>query len=166
MVRARAIAILVAIPAAVLMTGSPSFGAGGDPDRIPWDQAKVTELAHQLSAAMTDIRQAALQDPQLRGARPGNVAQRAASQYLEQLRGLETSTRQLARRLDEGAGFDGTLNVARKIGTLLRDAQTSSRRLSITEPQLTKIEAAVAIIEQISPFYSSRSPLMPNPMQR
>lgn len=133
-----------------------------DPDRIAWDQAKVTDLAQQLSAAMTNVRQASMKDPTIRN--PSTTNRLAARQFLDTLRDLEASCRQLARRLEGGGGFEETLPVARRIGTLLRDAQDTSRRLMETEAQRAVIDPAVAIINRISPFYSSTSPLMENPL--
>lgn len=130
----------------------------------PWNQEQVTELAGQLHAAIRDVRRAALNEPTLRSR--ASTSNRLAQQYLDTLRRLEQSSNQLARRLADGADREATTGVARNIGTQLRDAQQTGRRLPLTAPQFAAIDKAVAVIDQLSPFYSDTSPLMPRVTNR
>jgi hypothetical protein len=138
--------------------------APGGAEILTWDQAKVTDLAKQLSSAISDVRSAALNDPSLRDRDAANS--RVAQQYRDILRRLEAACRQLARKLEAGESRDKTMGVARKIGTQLRDAQEFGRRSMTTEGQWKTIDPAVALINQLSPYYSDESPLMPPVMNR
>ena len=133
---------------------------------LPWDQANVTALGKQLAETTSAARQTAIREPSLRGA-TGNVGQRRSSErFLQTMRQLESSTRQLSRQLEAGSGKDETMGVARKIGTLLRDAQEDGRRLSLSQFMWDKINPMVVAIDAISPYYSDTSPLRPNPLNR
>jgi hypothetical protein len=129
-----------------------------------WNQEEASALASELADAIKAVRAAALKEPSLRGA--GNTTGRASQQFLDTLKKLESATRKLATRLGDGENREQTLNMARRIGTLLRDAQESGRRLMLTKPSFDAIDAAVAVIHRLSPFYSERDPLMPASTQR
>jgi hypothetical protein len=133
-------------------------------DLQAWDQEKVSALASELAESIKAVRGAALNEPSLRGG--GNTGGRASQQYLDSLKQLERSTQQLATRLGEGEDREQSLNVARRIGTLLRDAQESGRRLMLTQSSFDEIDRAVAVIQQLSPFYTDRDPLLPASTQR
>ena len=133
-------------------------------DLQAWDQEAVSALASDLAGAIKAVRGAARNEPTLRDR--SNTTGRSAEQYLDNLRQLETATRRLATRLGNGEDREQTLNVARRIGTLLRNAQENGRRLMLTQPSFDEIDKAVAVIRQLSPFYTDRDPLMPTSTQR
>ena len=133
-------------------------------DLQAWDQEAVSALASDLAEAIKAVRGAALNEPTLRDR--NNTTGRSAQQYLDNLKQLETATRRLATRLGNGEDREQTLNVARRIGTLLRNAQENGRRLMLTQPSFDAIDKAVAVIRQLSPFYTDRDPLMPTSTQR
>jgi len=129
-----------------------------------WNQEEASSLASELAEAIKSLRTAALNEPSLRGG--GNTTGRSSQQFLDTLKKLESATGRLATRLGDGKNREETLNMARRIGTLLRDAQESGRRLMLTQPSFDAIDAAVAVVHQLSPFYSDRDPLMPASTQR
>jgi hypothetical protein len=133
-------------------------------DLQAWDQEEVSALAADLAESIKAVRGAALNEPTLRGR--NNTTGRASQQYLDSLKQLENATRKLATRLGDGEDREQTLNVARRIGTLLRDAQESGRRLMLTQSSFDEIDRAVAVIHRLSPFYTDRDPLMPTSTQR
>jgi hypothetical protein len=152
-------AITLTIAAAALLLAPATAAA----DLQTWDQEKVSALASELAEAIKAVRGAALNEPTLRG---GGTGGRASQQYLDSLKQLERSTAKLATRLGEGEDREQSLNVARRIGTLLRDAQESGRRLMLTQSSFDEIDRAVAVIQQLSPFYTDRDPLLPASTQR
>jgi 3-methyladenine DNA glycosylase AlkD len=154
MKRIRTIRTIALVAGAVVL--APALVAA---ETLTWDQAKVSELAKQLSVAITEVRTVALKEPALRDREAPN--RRAADQYLSTLKRLETSCRQLARKLEAGEDREQTMGVARKIGTQLRDAQEFGRRSMTTEQQWLTVDPAVALINQLSPYYSDESPLLP-----
>jgi hypothetical protein len=129
-----------------------------------WDQEKVSALATDLSEAIRAVRRSAMREPTLRDG--ATTARGSSQQFLDTLRQLESSTRQLATRLGKGEDLEQTLGVARRIGTLLRDAQESGRRLMLTKPTFDAIDTAVAAVHALSPFYTDQDPLMPVSTQR
>jgi hypothetical protein len=155
----RSPAIALTITAAVLLFAPASAVA----DLQAWDQEKVSALAAELAEAIKAVRGAALNEPSLRG---GGTSGRASQQYLDNLKQLERSTAKLATRLGEGDDREQSLNVARRVGTLLRDTQESGRRLMLTQSSFDEIDRAVAVIHQLSPFYTDRDPLLPASTQR
>jgi hypothetical protein len=150
--------LAVAVFTALAVT-APMIYADDDDDLTPWDQAEVTHLVSQLSEAITSLRSASMNDPSLRDS--GAPNRRSADEFLRTLRSLEKSCRQLHRKLEAGDGRDQTIQQARKIGTLLRDAQTSGRRLMTNRNQWAAIDPAVDLIERISPYYGRKTPLLP-----
>jgi hypothetical protein len=90
----------------------------------------------------------------------------AAERFLRTMRQLETVTRQLAKKLEAGEDREKTLGTGRRIGTMLRDVQEDGRQLMITQTLREKIDPVVDVINRLSPYYSDKSPLMPNPMNR
>ena len=130
---------------------------------LPWDQAKVTELGRELATTMSAARQTALKEPTLKDPM---VGRHEAKRFLGTMRQLETATRQLAKQLEAGQGREETEGKGRQIGTLLRDAQEDGRGLMISQTLREKIDPVVDVINRMSPYYSEKSPLMPNPMNR
>jgi hypothetical protein len=147
-------------------------GCASDPpppeaaDRIPWDQARVTEIAQQLAASVKDLRNSSLDNPLLRGASRGAQDQRAIRLYLENLRMLQQVTGQLARQLENGEGYEKTREIAQRIGLLVRDIQEDARRIMLSEPQKDIMGPTLELLDQLSPYYSSKEPLMPGRLQR
>lgn len=150
------------LAAAVLLLGCAASTANAELE--PWDQEKVSALGAELAEAIQAVRQAARNEPTLSDR--SNTSGRSTQQYLDTLRQLEQSTRQLATRLGEGQNREQTLALGRRIGSLIRDAQETGRRLMLTKPSFDAIDAAIAVIEQLSPFYTERDPLLPRATQR
>jgi hypothetical protein len=150
----------VTIVMALALVGLPAMVGA---ELLPWDQAKVTELGRELATTMSAARQTALKEPTLKNATVGRLA---AERFLSTMKHLETATRQLAKQLEAGQGREETEGKGRQIGSLLRDAQEDGRQLMITQTLLDKIEPVVDVINRMSPYYSDKSPLMPNPLNR
>lgn len=156
--RVRIVALIVAaLP--LLLAPAPAVA-----ELTPWDQEKVSAHATELSEAIKAVRRAAMREPTLRDG--SNTSGRSAQQFLDTLRQLETSTRQLATRLGKGENLEQTLGIARRVGTLLRDAQETGRRLMLTKPTFDAIDTAIAAVHAISPYYTDQDPLMPVSTQR
>jgi len=157
--QARGIRLSAAVAAALLTVVVPALAGA---ELKPWDQEEVTQLAKDLSEAVSNVRQITLKDPTMKGT--GQMNERAAKEYLDNLKALETACGQILRKLEAGEDLEKTMGVARKIGMLLRDAQTNGRKLMISQPESEAIEVAIAALDKISPYYSEESPLMPNPL--
>ena len=148
----------MAVVAVTALVVTAPTGHAADDEATAWDQEEVTHLVSQLSEAITSLRTASMNDPSLRDGSPN---QRSAAEYLQAMRQLERSCRQLHRKLEAGEGHDETIQQARKIGSLLREAQTVGRRLPTNRNQWAAIDPIVDLVERISPYYGRDSPLLP-----
>ncbi|MBW2697953.1 MAG: hypothetical protein JRE70_15840 [Deltaproteobacteria bacterium] len=115
-----------------------------------WDQATVTALAEQLASSAGDLRNSVRRAPPL----PGLTQRRARAQVLDDLRVAENSINSLARRLAAGAGREDTYPTFRRIRTLRNDIARQVQRAHITEPTISKLEAARELLDQLMPFYA------------
>jgi hypothetical protein len=77
---------------------------------------------------------------------------------MDTLKGLEQSAKQLARRLDAGEGYDATLPIAKKIRTLVRDAQEVGKRFQTLEQTAAKIAPVREALDQLGPYYFDEAP--------
>jgi hypothetical protein len=163
MMRIRTMRRMAVVTTLLLSATSPTIVSA---ELLPWDQAKVTELGRQLAETTSAARQSARREPNLQRGGTNVTQQRSANDFLQTMRQLESSTRQLSRQLEAGSGKDDTMGVARRIGTLLRDAQVSGRSLMLSQIMWEKINPMIEVIDKISPFYSDTSPLRPSPLNR
>ena len=127
-----------------------------------WNQEEVTLLAKQLSESVTELRLAVINDPLLNTARNS----RTSIELRDSVRLLEQACRQLTRKLEDGKDRDQTTGVARKLGSLIRRTQRAGRATMTTESQWAAIDPAVDLINRLSPYYSEKSPLLPQVLQR
>ena len=116
---------------------------------LEWDQERVTELAGELATAISALRRTERKDP----AGVVTTQRRAWDSYLSTLRKLEQSANNLQRRLEAGEGRDPTLSVARRIRTLVRDAESELRRIDTTEQSRAKLEPAAELLRKVSRYY-------------
>lgn len=127
--------------------------AAAEVERKPWNDEEVLPLAQNLQRTISAVRSSWLKEP-VRNDRT-QVKQRAAKQMDQTIKGLETSSRQLAARIESGGGYEGTLNIARKIGTLLNDAEETGRRLDLGAWTRERIGPAMEAINALAPYYGS-----------
>ena len=119
-----------------------------------WDQAAVTSLAAQLAQQAGDIRQAVRRVPES----GMNVSTRRTRwQVLDDLRVMENTVRNFARRLTGGAGREETYPMFQRIQTLRRDIAEHSRRVNLVEPVTSKLETARELLAQIEPYYEAEA---------
>ena len=143
--------------------GEAATDAAAAGERKPWDQARMTELSIDLAKAMSAVRTAFRKEPSFRD--PSNPNRRSNQNMEQTLRALETSARQLRNRIQGGGGFDETRGIARKIGSLLNDADVEGRRIMTSVWLDERIKPAQQLINQIAPYYGS-GPLFDENMQR
>jgi len=118
-------------------------------DLKAWDQEEVTAQAKALHAAVKEVRQS------MRRESTGDLASqgRARERMLQILKVLEQSCGQLAARLEGGAGHEETLNIAKKIRSLVRDARTEGRKFMTTQQTDERVEPADQAIAALGPYY-------------
>ena len=77
---------------------------------------------------------------------------------LDTLKILEKSCGQLAARLEGGAGRAETLNIAKKIRSLVRDARTEGRKFMTTQQTDARVAPANQAIDGLAPYYFEPEP--------
>jgi hypothetical protein len=114
-----------------------------------WNQEEVTEIAKALHVAVKEVRQS------MRRESTGDLSgqARARQRMLGILKVLEQSCSQLAARLEGGAGRAETLNIAKKIRSLVRDARTEGRKFMTTQQTDERVEPANQILAALAPYY-------------
>ncbi len=114
-----------------------------------WNQEEVTELAKALHVAVKEVRQS------MRRESTGDLSgqARARQRMLGTLKVLEQSCGQLVARLEGGAGRAETLNIAKKIRSLVRDARTEGRKFMTTLQTDERVEPADQAIDGLAPYY-------------
>ena len=115
----------------------------------PWNQEEVTELAKALHVAVKEVRKS------MRLESTGDLSAqgKARMRMLEILKVLEKSCGQLAARLEGGAGHAETLNIAKKIRSLVRDAETEGRKFMTTQQTDERVEPANQALAALAPYY-------------
>ena len=149
--------ILVLTPVLLLAVAllAPAVGLAQRNEVPPkaWDQAEVVRLSGDLQKQMNAIRKAFRSEPVF--TTTATMKQRSARQMDEVLRDLERSARQLKSRAEGGAKREDTENIARKIGSLLRDAEMLGRRLDLGEFTNKHIRPAMQTLNELAPFYGA-----------
>jgi len=114
-----------------------------------WNPEKVLAAAHQLQSSVKDVRQKVRQDPA--GQLPSKA--RVRTELLSTLQALEKSATQLVRRLEAGDGRDATLQVARKIRSLVNDCDVLWGKLAKTETSERATEPLLGALAVLRPYY-------------
>ncbi|MBW2316464.1 MAG: hypothetical protein JRH10_20055 [Deltaproteobacteria bacterium] len=122
----------------------------GEAPATAWDQAKVTALAGELSAAVKGIRTAVRQtgSPSI-----GSMQSRHFHQFKDKLRLIESESRHLASELAEGQGLEPTLPAYRHLRLLVRDARELARSLFIGKQTQDRIDVGRAKLDALAAYY-------------
>jgi len=117
----------------------------------PWDQDQITILAAELATATRGFKNVLEQELQaIEKSRGGNAS---AMKFANVIDGLDRSTGELAQQLEAGKDRDATLQLARKIRTLVRDAKAQGPGITTTALLEEKIAPVNSLLDQIGPYY-------------
>ena len=130
----------------------------------PWDQEEMTRLSAELASAMRGVRDAWRKDPVSRSRE--NPNRRAALRMDQILRDLDRQTGSLAATVANGGSYEETRGTARKIGTLLNDAEIEARSLRMGAWMGERVRPAVELLDQIAPYYGGEPLLDPETRRR
>ena len=125
--------------------------AAGFADLAKWDQARVTQIAEELAAAMKDLRKEIRATP----LSEDPTRQRARYEALEDLRIMTNSSKHLAAQLKEGKSRDQTFATWRRLGLLRREIEENARKSLIPDPIMEKILKAGELLIRLTPYYAS-----------
>ena len=136
--------------------GEEGGNGGEETTETAWDAERMTQLTADLAKQMRAVRDAFRQSPNFRN--PAGPNRRAADAMAGILKSLDSSCSSLATRVSRGQGAEETRGLARRIGSLLNDADVEGRRLMNHAWTDERIGPAMKTINEIAPFYG-RGPL-------
>jgi hypothetical protein len=123
--------------------------APGLAERAAWDQARVTQIAVDLAAAVEKVLAAADQDPE-----QGTVIQERQRQaVIADIRSIRSMTSELATKLKRGAGYNETRPIYNQIQTVRRLARAQGRKVLNPESTVEVIVTARELLEKLAPYY-------------
>lgn len=126
---------------------------------LPWDAARVTELAKQLEQATRELEQAVRQLPPPGPGAPNRLAYFRLAQQTRQLRREAGS---LSRDLQRGAGWEQTLPSYESMMVTVRDARQNAQRVLSPPSVEGPATRARETLNQLKPFFdASAEPLEP-----
>jgi hypothetical protein len=118
-----------------------------------WDQAKVTNIAEQLSDSINEVYRSIA-----RNRTGASVGSGQSADYLrlkDRLRVARNEARHLATALGDGKGHDETEHAYKRLMSLVRDAREIGQRMFIEVGTQEKADAANAAVEALMPYYPS-----------
>jgi hypothetical protein len=139
---------MTAIVAALAFLLLPSVALG---ELAEWDQARVTQIAEQLAAAMKELRK----EIQAAPAVTDPARQRARYVALDDIRIMTNTSKLLASKLKAGKGQAETYASWRRLDLLRRDFEESARKSMIPDPIMEKILKAGELLIRLTPYYKA-----------
>jgi hypothetical protein len=134
--------------AAALALAAPVRGA----EPTPWDQAKVTELAEQLSQHTSAAYDAVYRNLSL----SQNLGSGQSTLYLrlkDRVRVARTESRHIAKALADGQSREETIFSFQRLLTTVRDIRVVGGRMMIDKPTLDTFAAAHGALRELGAYY-------------
>ncbi|MEB2344230.1 MAG: hypothetical protein OZ948_05775 [Deltaproteobacteria bacterium] len=145
----------IAVAAVVLALGAGTAHAQARPagEPVRWDQARVTKLAQDLTAAVKQAREAVRKSPMSH-----NIAQRTTYyELLETMRLVANTAQHLEEMLEAGEDAERTRPVFERVSSLRFEAEEIGRRALIEAPVIDALVKAGAIHNQMTPYYYGKT---------
>jgi hypothetical protein len=152
------LAALFAVPLLAAASGDEKREDAAEP--IPWDQARVADLARKLGRHSEDMRQAVRQQAATESVASGQS--RATDNLIDDLRGLRVECNRLRKEVEGGKGREDTINTFRRIDEIHRDAAEELRRMFLTEANLERVKEGRALLEELRLYYTGRVDTRPD----
>jgi hypothetical protein len=131
--------------AAAILTGAPA-ALGEEPE---WDQERVAELAAELDGAVQSL----LADPGLESKQRTALQQRRHHSAIVGVREFSRMASDLARRLRSGRGYEQTRPIWDQMRLVRKEIRYYASESWVPEATQEKASRAVALIDQIEPYY-------------
>jgi hypothetical protein len=145
----RSVVRAIALCAGGLLLAAAALAAEPTGEPVKWDQARVTQYAVDLNAAVDEAVQ------EMRKSPVQNMPAQRTTWYemTETLRQIEESTTRLESQLQKGAGPDETRGTFERIETLRRDTEEKGRKAMIPAPVMDALVKAGAVHNLMMPYY-------------
>ncbi len=124
-----------------------------------WDQKKVAQLAEQLAKSVADLREQVRKQPPV----DAGPQRKARFEVLQDLKMINSTSKQLAADLGKGAGREETQPAYDRLQMLRRDAQEHAKSADVKEPVLSRVAATKDLLAQIAPYYEEAAMPAPAP---
>ena len=153
--------VLAAFLAVPLLAGAGHHEAGeAKPEPKAWDQARVAELAGDLSKGAEEMRQAVRQQA---GATESIATQsRATENLMDELRGLRVECNRLRKEVESGKGRDDTVRTFKRVDEIHRNTAEELRRLFLSEANLARVKKERALLEELRLYYTGEVDTRPD----
>lgn len=148
----RSIAVVAAV---ALAWGAVAARAEERPEGQPvrWDQARVTKLSQELTAAVKEATEAVRKSPMAH-----NIAQRQTYyDLLETMRLVENTSEHLEAELEAGKDANQTRAIFERVSSLRYDAEEIGRRALVEAPVIDALVKAGALHNQMKPYYYGKT---------
>ncbi len=114
-----------------------------------WDQEVVLAIAENLESSIRDLRAIARNAP-VQGQRRQERLVKLAG---EELKKLQSATRQLVKHLKDGKGRDDTLSFIKRIDAHRNETAIYARRASVSVNTQAKLAAANGLVKELEYYY-------------
>jgi hypothetical protein len=145
------VSIVVFVLALAAAACAGSGGSAAAPAKLAtWDQARVTQIARQLSTA-SDAWQLAVRQEQ--EDQIGGGAAEAGLSLAKSATALSEQSRSLAERLEAGDGFEQTRNTYRSLHEVVDDSEVAGQRSELEDSTLAAWSRVDDLVRQLEPYY-------------
>lgn len=114
-----------------------------------WDQARVTDLAGQLSKAADDAYTVLYKEPSMGGGMGGG----GGSDMPGTMRRIQEEARSLSGHLEKGADQHKTSGMYKNIMEMVRDLRVDAQEAFETNAVTTALAKVQDVLSQLAPYY-------------
>ena len=140
---------LVVTLAAFLLLHTMGFAREAAAQAKPWNQEVTTALAGELEDAVSGLREAVRQSPNMQYP----TQRRPLYKILDNLRMIEQSATSLHASLKGGAGMEETLQTYQRLQQIRRDTEYLAQQVEITAFTKPKLDKARDVLGKLEPYY-------------
>lgn len=128
------------------------WAASARAELATWDQAKVSGLTNELTAATKALYETFVKQPQ-----PGLGSMQSRTYYRlkQEVRRLRNETDELARSLGKGEGREQTLPIYENLMQLVRTAREDAEKAFLVHDVEERATAVRAVLNQLGPYYDA-----------
>jgi hypothetical protein len=115
----------------------------------PWNQEVVTALAGELEDAVSGLREAVRQSPQMQFP----TQRRRLYEIMDNLRLIEQSASSMHAELKKGEGMEATLPTYKRLQQVKRDTEVVAQKVDVSAITRPKLDKAQTILDKLAGYY-------------
>ena len=140
--------LAVTLAACALILGA-SLAREAAAQAQPWNQEVTTALAGELEDAVSGLREAVRQSPNMQIP----TQRRRLYEIMDNLRMIEQSAASMHAELKKGEGMESTLPTYKRLQQIKRDTETLAQHVDISAITRPKLDKAQGILDKLSAYY-------------